>query len=485
MLVASALPVILLLSAPALGPSTQAGATTPAVPARLSVIAGTTSMSLSWQQPSTGSRARWFQVYDGGTVIARNTTTSAVVPVAFNSTHTYTVTAVDSEGQESAPTAPVSAHAWASGLNPECMPTTPVAITVTETTASAASISWPRNPLWSNLELRIGATSLGRTSWTSARIGGLAPETTYSVGLYRYNGCMQMTVPVAWGSVTTTAGSTGRPGAPTALIVAGRTDSTVQLSWTPAPGSPPARYAVYDGDTPVARTSGTAVTVRQLYHASPHAFTVTALDAAGNESAHTAPALVSTAPCQVNPPRPAGLTATAVSASSIRLSWTFRSAATSYIVYDGDRAVATPAGPDAMVTGLASGSRHNLRVTAVLPNGCGETPRGTAVKVTTLPGPDARATAPTGLTLVRNAPLDVSTTSITLGWTTSPTGEPAASHRLYEGATLAGEATGDQISLTAGAGTRHTYTVVAVDAAGNESAQSAPLAVQAMYMPPP
>jgi hypothetical protein len=484
-LATSTLTLILIVGVVTTGSPAQAGTTVPATPDRLSVIAGTTTMNLSWQQPAAGPRARWFQVYEGGTVVARSTTTSAVVAVAFNSTHTYTVTAVDSEGDESAPTAPVSAHAWASGVNPECLTTTPLPLTVTETTASAASVSWPRHPLWFDLELRIGGTSLGRTPLTSARIGGLAPLTTYSVGLYRYNGCLQMTVPVAWGSLTTTAGTTGRPAAPTALTVTGHTDSTVRLAWTASAGSRPARYAVYDGDTLVARTSGTSVTVRQLYHASSHAFTVAALDAAGDESAHTPPVPVSTAPCQVNPPRPVGLTATAVSPSSVRLSWTFHSAATSYTVYDGDRAVATPTGPDAMVTGLASGSRHNLRVTATLPNGCGETPRGTAVAVTTPPGPGGRASQPTGLTLVGNAPLDVSTTSITLGWTTSPAGEPATSYRLYEGATLAGEATGNELSLTVGAGTRHTYTVVAVDAAGNESVQSAPLAVQATYLPPP
>jgi hypothetical protein len=105
--------------------------------------------------------------------------------------------------------------------------------------------------------------------------------------------------------------------------------------------------------------------------------------------------------------------------------------------------------------------------------------------VTTPTGPDGRASQPVGLALIRNTPLDVSTTSITLAWTGSPGGEPAAGYRLYEGATLAGETTGTELSLTVDAGTRHTYTVVAVDAAGNESAPSPPLAVQASYLPPP
>jgi hypothetical protein len=479
------LALLLVVAALTPGSPARADSVAPATPQRLALAAGTTSMSLSWEQPRTGPRARWFQVYEDGQVVARATTTSATVAVAFNSTHTYTVAAVDDQGHESAPTAPVSGHAWAYGMNPECMSHAPLTITATAITASAASLSWPRHPLWQDLELRVGAVSLGPTTRTSARIGGLAPETTYSVGLYRYNGCLRQTVPVGWGSLTTAAGSAVRPAAPSALTVAGRTDTTIQLSWTAPEGPGPARYAVYDGDTLVARTSSTAVTVGRLYHASWHTFTVAALNAAGDESTHTAPVPAGTAACQANPPRPIGLTATAVSPSSVRLRWVFRSAATSYTVLDGDRPVATPAGPEAMVTGLASGSRHNFRVTATLPNGCGETPRGTAVAVTTPAGPTGRAAQPADLTLTRNAPLGVDTTAITLGWTASSGGEPTTGYRVYDGATLAGEATGTQLSLTVGAGTRHTYTVVAVDAAGTESAQSAPLTVQAMYMPPP
>ncbi|GAA3959195.1 fibronectin type III domain-containing protein [Actinoplanes auranticolor] len=477
------LPLMIAVLTP--GAPARADSPAPATPQRLALGTATTSMSLSWEQPRTGPRARWFQVYEGGQVVARSTTTSATMAVAFNSTHTYTVTAVDGQGHESAPTAAVSGHAWAYGMNPECLSPEPLTMTATAITASTASLSWPRHPLWQDLELRVGGVSLGRTTRTSVRIGGLAPETTYSVGLYRYNGCLQRTVPMGWGSLTTTAGGTERPAAPSALTVAGRTDTTIRLSWTAPEGPAPARYAVYDGDTLVARTSGTAVTVGRLYHASWHTFTVAAVNAAGDESAHTRPVPANTEPCQADPPRPTGLTATAVSPSSVRLRWVFRSAATSYTVYDGDRPVAVPAGPEAMVTGLASASRHNLRVTATLPDGCGETPRSTAVAVTTPAGPTGRPARPGDLTLTGNAPLGVDTTALTLSWTASPGGEPVTGYRIYEGATLAGAATGTQLSLTVGAGTRHTYTVVAVDAAGTESVPSAPLAVQAMYMPPP
>jgi hypothetical protein len=439
-------------------------------------------MSLSWEQPRTNPRARWFTVRDGTAVVAHSTTTSVTLPVGFGTGHTYTVTASDQPDRESPPSTAVSGYAWQPGLNPDCLRPSPMPITAAEVSASGASLSWERHPRWSDLELRVAGVSLGpvRTA-TSIRVGGLAPATTYGAGLYRYSPCLGTTVVIATGSFTTAAGSDTRLGAPAGLTVTGRTDTTVRLGWTAPAGPSPAKYAVYDGDTLVAVTGSTSVTVHRLYHASGHAFTVTAVDGAGNESAHTPRAVTTTEACQANPPRPLAPAATVVSPSSVRLAWTFHSAAVSYTVLDGDRVVATAAGPETMVTGLASASRHNLRVSATLPNGCGETARSTAVSVVTQAGPAGRPAAPSGLTVTTNAPAGTSTTTLALAWS----GSVAPHYRVYEGASVAAESTSTAATLTVGAGTRHTYVVVAVDEAGNESAPSAPVGVQAVFLSPP
>jgi len=111
-------------------------------------------------------------------------------------------------------------------------------ITAAEVTASGASLAWQRHPLWGDLELRVAGGSLGATGTsTSIRVGGLAPATTYGAGLYRYSPCLRTTVVIATGSFTTAAGPDTRPAAPTGLVVTGRTDTTVSLSWA-APAGP-------------------------------------------------------------------------------------------------------------------------------------------------------------------------------------------------------------------------------------------------------
>jgi cellulose 1,4-beta-cellobiosidase len=81
------------------------------VPAGLTVTGTTsTSVSLSWTEPSSSDPAASYKVYEGTTVVATPTSTSATITGLSPSTgHTYTVTAVDSDGNQSASSASVAA----------------------------------------------------------------------------------------------------------------------------------------------------------------------------------------------------------------------------------------------------------------------------------------------------------------------------------------------------------------------------------------
>lgn len=482
-LMVTALATVLTIATPA-----SAGPIAPATPAALWASTIGTGISLTWEQPRTGSRAASFRVYENSEVVARVSTTATYLEVPFGSSHTYTVAAVDHGGRESPRTAPVTGRSWLYGYNPECMPDSGVPITVTDVTASAVAFSWARHPLGGDLELRVDGHSLGWTSLTSARVGGLTPAASHQVALYRYSQCQtdDGVHLVASITVTTAPGDAARPEAPSGLTVTGRTDSAVALSWTAPPGSRPARYAVYDGATLVAVTTGTTATIDRLYHATSHRFTVAALDAAGNESTHSAPVTAATETCLSRPPRPVALRTTAASSSSIQLSWTFEAAATSYTVFDGGTPVATTRYPEVILTGLPPASEHSFRAVATLAQACGESPHSRGVDVTTPDGPSTRPAAPASLVVAGNVPGEwPSTAHVTLAWSPSSGGEPTTGYRVYEGIRVVGEIAGTSLTLAVGAATTHEYMVVAVDAAGHESAPSPRVTVQAMYLPPP
>ncbi|WBB80501.1 hypothetical protein O7606_03700 [Micromonospora sp. WMMD882] len=486
--VATAVP--LLAPAPAVAappaPAAVVRAGGPATPTALWASTTGTGISLAWEQPRAGSPAVSFRVYESAEVVARASTTSAYLEVPFGSSHTYTVAAVDRWGQESPRSAAVTGRSWLSGVNPECLPDPGVSVTVTEVTASAVGLTWTRHPLGADLEVRVDGSSLGWTSATGVRVGGLTPGAVHQVALYRQNRCQPGgLVLVGSRTVTTAPGAPARPAAPTGLAVTGRTDSTVDLTWSAPTGPPPARYAVYDGATLVATTTGTATRVDRLYHATRHRFTVAALDAVGNESAHAPAVTTATATCLAAPPRPATPTVLSASPSSVRLAWTLDAAADAYTVLDGETPVATTRYPEVALTGLRSASSHAYRVVAALAQGCGESPRGPSVDVSTPGGPTARPPAPGSLVVSGNVPDGTTTTQVTLSWSAGPAGEPVVGYRVYEGADVVGGSAGTSLTLPVGAATTHEYVVVAVNAAGHESAPSPRVTVRATFLPPP
>jgi hypothetical protein len=88
----------------------------PAVPAGLSVTAVTSSsVSLSWTEPSSSDPAASYHVYDGALAVTSTTTSATVTGLSAGTSYQFTVAAVDSSGNASAQSAAVSATTSGSG----------------------------------------------------------------------------------------------------------------------------------------------------------------------------------------------------------------------------------------------------------------------------------------------------------------------------------------------------------------------------------
>ncbi len=464
------------------GPPAGAAPSGPATPQRLYATNTATTITLSWTEPATGSRPAYFRVYEGADVVARNTTTHATIRnLVFDSTHTYTVTAVDGYGRESAASATISRTALIGGPF-ACGVTPPGNPTISEVTASAIGFSWSNaQPFYDQpgtLFVLLDGVPVEQTTLDSARVSGLAPSSTHTVQAARRD-CTGTMHPGPALTVTTAAGSPARPAAPTGLTVGTRTNSSVALSWT-APAGGAAWYAVYDGAARVAVTSGTSAVVPGLWRETTHQFTVSAFDAAGDESAQSAPAATSTLPCDPVTPVPTGVTATARSASTVALSWVSTVEATGFTVYRNGAAVTTVAGPAAVVTGLPSASTDAYAVAARTAS-CGLSGLSAPVTATTLAGPGARPAAPTGLRVTGTSIGSGDTGTVSLAWSQAS----GAAYRLCEGASVLASGTGTAVTLTLPSGPTHTVYVVAVDAAGNESTLDGPVTFSVPYLPPP
>ena len=126
-----------------------------------------------------------------------------------------------------------------------------------------------------------------------------------------------------------------------------------------------------------------------------YSFTVSALDAAGNASAQSAPLAAKTSPpVDTTPPTvPSGLVASAITAVSLTLSWsasTDNIGVAGYRVYrDGVLAVSS-AGTSVQLTGLAAGTLYSFSVAAFDLAGNTSAPSA-ALPLTMLPLPDTLA----------------------------------------------------------------------------------------------
>ncbi|MER7950151.1 glycoside hydrolase family 18 protein [Streptomyces sp. NPDC096079] len=84
------------------------------------------------------------------------------------------------------------------------------------------------------------------------------------------------------------------------------------------------------------------------------------------------------------PAAPTGLTAGSPTSTTVPLTWTAVSGATSYHVYQGSTRVQTVTTPSATVSGLTASTPYTFQVTAV--NSAGESPKSSAVTATTTSG---------------------------------------------------------------------------------------------------
>lgn len=177
------------------------------------------------------------------------------------------------------------------------------------------------------------------------------------------------------------------------------------------------------------------------------------------------------------PSAPSSLTSTSVASTSVSLSWNASSdnvGVTGYKIYKGSSLAGTVSGSATSytVTGLTASTAYTFTVKAVDAAG-NESAASNSLSVTTAAPPAADTTAPTapgGLHV-----MSTTASSIELMWTASTDNVGVTGYKVYNGSTLVATASGTATSYTVtglAASTSYTFTVYAVDAAGNQSSGS-------------
>ncbi len=456
--------------------------TAPSVPTGLSVKSSSpTTVALSWTASTDNVGVTGYKIYRGGVQVATSATTSFTDSGLSPSTaYSYTISAYDAAGNSSARSAAVQATTL--GAPDTTPPSVPAGLTVTGSTSTTVSLSWTAstdNVGVIGYKIYRGGIQVATSPATSVTDSGLSPSTPYSYAVSAYDAAgNNSAASSAVQASTLAAPDTTPPSVPTGLTVTGSTSTTVSLSWTASTDNVGVTgYKIYRAGVQVATSPGTSFADSGLSPSTPYSYTLSAYDAAGNNSAASGAVQATTlaAPDTTPPSVPTGLSVTGSTSTTVSLSWTASTdnvGVTGYKIYRAGVQVATSPGASFTDSGLSPSTPYSYTLSAYDAAGNNSAASG-AVQATTLPAPDTTTpSVPTGLTVTGST-----STTVSLAWTASTDNVGVTGYKIYRAGVQAATSPGTSFTDSGlSTSTPYSYTVSAYDAAGNNSSPSSSVA---------
>ncbi|WP_181907366.1 fibronectin type III domain-containing protein [Cohnella lupini] len=336
-------------------------------------------------------------------------------------------------------------------------PTAPTSLSAPTKSNVTVDLSWTAstdNVAVIGYDVYKGGVLAGSTSGAGATtftITGLTPSTAYSFTVKAKDASGNVSAASNTLNVTTDAGDTQAPTAPTGLTSPAKTDTSVSLSWSASTDNVGViGYNIYNGSTLAGTTTGasaTSTTLTGLSANTTFTYTVKAKDASNNLSAASNSLSVTTDPAA---------------------NWTLCAGENNLCSFSGTKQVRYG------VTGSYVYGNYTNSVMCSN-NSFGSDPAAGQYKHCDVnlaggSGGDTQApTAPANLTSPSKT-----ANSVNLSWTASTDNVGVTGYDVYNGSTLAGSTTGATTFTVSGltANTAYTFTVKAKDAASNASAAS-------------
>jgi chitodextrinase len=473
--------------------------TPPSVPTGLHTTATTnTSISLAWNASTDntgGSGLAGYHVYRNGTLIASPSTTSYVdTSVTAGSSYTYTVSAYDKAANGSVASSAITAKA---APPPDTTPpSVPTSLAATAANSAQVNISWHAST--DNVGVteykiyRNGSTTALATiaaPATSYQDDAVSAATAYSYTVTALDAAGNQSAKSSAANVTTPAAPDKTPpSVPTNLHSTATTTTSISLAWNASTdntgGSGLAGYHVYRNGTLIASPSTNSYTDSGLTASTSYSYSVSAYDKAANGSVASGAVSVKTAtPPDTTPPSvPSGLKSTATTTTSVTLSWTAStdtggSGLAGYHVYRNGTLIASPTTTTYTASGLTATTSYTFSVSAYDNAANGSVASGAITVKTATPPDTTPPSVPAGLTATA-----ANSAQVNLSWTASTDNVGVTSYKIYRNgsttalATVTAPATSYQDDAVS-ADTAYTYQVTALDAAGNQSAESASASV--------
>jgi chitodextrinase len=449
--------------------ATPTDLTPPATPTGVMGGRGEGTAGLAWDPNSEPDLAGYILLRDEAEIATVTDTDFLDSGLTLDRSYSYTLVAVDTHGNRSAPTAPV-------------------VITPTDLTAPAGPSGFAAAPgdgrvdlAWSaNAEpdvasyrvLRDGvevAVVTGATSYTDVGlINGV--EYRYTLAAIDTHGNHSLST----SPVFVTPVNPGAPAPPTGLT-ANAGDAEVTLTWAANAEPDIAGYVVRRDGVDVATVTTPGYVDTGLTNGTTYAWTVIAVGTDGDRSLPSS-AATATPVSPDAPATPVGVVTTPGD-GQVLLSWTANGEPdlATYRVLRNGVEIATVTGTTHTDLSLVNDVTYSYSVVAVDDDGNRSAPSpAVAGRPTDLTPP----AAPTGLAAVEGEH------AVSLTWTASAEPDLATYRLLRNGVEIATLTSRGFVDTGLTNGVTYTYTLVAVDTHGNRSPASAPVVIVPRDMPP-
>ncbi len=351
---------------------------------------------------------------------------------------------------------------------------------VVTTLAASGTTTASTNLTWTPTTDNIGVTTYDvyqngvlktSSALTTVSVTGLSAGTSYNYYVIAKDAAGNASPASNTAIVTTLSVDSVAPSA-SVLSASATTTTTTNLGWTAATDNVGVTgYNVYQNGIFKATTSSNSYVVTGLTASTTYTFYVVARDTAGNSSASSNIATVTTLSlADTTAPSTSTLSASGTTTSTTNLSWTASTdnvGVTGYSIYQNGVFKATVSGNSYAVTGLTALTTYNFYIVARDAAGNFSASSNTAT-VTTLSLGDV--SPPSTPTLTASG-----TTSSTtnLSWTTATDNIGVTGYSVYLNGVLKTTTSSTSYAVTSlSALTTYSFYVIARDAAGNSSASS-------------
>ncbi|WP_341283107.1 fibronectin type III domain-containing protein [Paenibacillus sp. FSL H8-0537] len=269
------------------------------------------------------------------------------------------------------------------------------------------------------------------------------------------------------------------PTVPTALSVAGKTETTVSLVWQAATDNEGIKgYEIYEGAKQVGFSKTLAYTVRDLQPNASYRFSIKAVDKAGNPSNSSAEVVAITNRDVQAPTVPVEIVVKSKTEKSVTLSWaasTDNVGVAGYDVYkNGNILAGSSVAAEFTVTGLVPETAYSFTIKSKDVSG---NISGFSTAITVVTNADTEApSVPTNLQL-----LTKTDQTVTLSWSASTDNIAVKNYDIYVGTELVGTSATTSYTVTKlMPDTSYDISIKAKDAKGNASEFSSILNVRTM-----